>query len=174
MAAMTFNTPENQTIGRHLLVAHLNTGSAEAPKWSPIGYHISESDMEYDWQKESITDILNNIWTTMKTPIINQNFQGWPLSNGDEAVAKIWNLAVWEQDAPALCAQDMLIVHKYAGAADTAMAAERYTACAVEMTRKGGSGGGTITIDTNVTFGGVRTLGTASVGANGTVTFTAN
>ncbi len=171
MAGMTFNTEEKHTIGRHLMVACLNTGTSTAPVWSPVGSRVSSSNMEYDWQKESITDILNNIWTSMKTPIITQAFDAWPLTNGDSAAAKIWNTGIWEQNAPALCAMDMLIIHKYSGTADTAMGAERYTACAVEPTSFGGDGGGNLTMTVNITYGGERTVGTAAIAEDGTITY---
>ena len=67
----------------------------------------------------------------------------------------------------------MLVVHLYAGTKDTAVFAERYSSCAVEPTSLGGEGGGSIGMPIEVTFGGTRTTGTASV-SNGTVTFTAD
>lgn len=168
----TFNTADNQTIGRHLMVVCLNTGSATAPVWSPVGKRVSNSNMEYDWQKESITDILNNIWTNMKTPVVTQAFDAWPLTKGDPAVVKIWNTGIWEQNAPALCAMDMLILHKYSGTANTAVGAEHYTACAVEPTSLGGDGGGNLNMTVNVTYGGERTVGTAAIDEEGVITYT--
>lgn len=169
---MTFNTLENQTIGRHLMVVCLNTGTTAAPVWSPVGSRVSSSNMEYDWQKESITDILNNIWTNMKTPIVTQTFDAWPLTNGDSAAAMIWNTGIWKQDAQALCAMDMLIIHKYSGTADTAMGAERYTACAVETTSFGGDGGGSLNMSVNITYGGERTVGSVKIAEDGAITYT--
>ena len=60
MADMTFVTPENQAVGRALLVLYLNTGSKEAPTWAPIGKRVEDSSMELDWQRESKKDILDN------------------------------------------------------------------------------------------------------------------
>lgn len=171
MADMTFNTNENQTVGRHLMVACLNTGTAEAPAWAPIGTRVSSSAMEYDWQKESITDILNNIWTSMKTPIVTQSFDDCPLTSNDEALTKIWNAGIWEQNAQSLCSMDMLIIHKYTGTAGTAMGGERYTACAIEPSSLGGDGGGDLKLSISVTYGGTRSVGTVSVN-EGTITFT--
>lgn len=169
---MIFNTVENQTMGRHLMVACLNTGTSAAPVWSPIGSHVSSSNMEYDWQKESVTDILNNIWTTMKTPVVTQPFENCPLTNGDSALAKIWNVGIWQQDAQALCNMDMLIIHKYTGTTGTAMGAERYTSCAIEPTSFGGDGGGNLNMSINVTYGGVRSVGTVAIDESNVITYT--
>lgn len=172
MADLTFTTAENQTVGRAMLILYLNTGIKETPTWKPIGKRVEDSSAEFDWQRESKKDILNNTFSTMKDPIITQSFDPWELANGDDAQLAIWNKAIRDHDAPALCNMDMLMVHLYAGATDAAFA-ERYDASAVEVTGLGGAGGGNIGMPISVTFGGTRTVGTAKV-ANGEVTFTAD
>ena len=170
MADMTFVTPDNQAVGRALLVLYLNNGSKEAPTWNPIGKRVEDSSMELDWQRESKKDILDNTYSTMKDPIITQTFDPWELSNGDAAQLSVWNKAIRDHDAQALASMDMLIVHLYAGEKDAAFA-ERYESSAVEVTGLGGAGGGNIGMPITVTFGGTRTKGTAKV-ASGVVTFT--
>lgn len=169
--AYDFNTTENQTIARELLLLYLNTGTESAPVWSPVGKRVEDSSMELDWQRESKKDIIGDTFTTMKKPIITQSFDPWDLAKGDTAQEKIWDLAFAQQDAQSLCGMDMLVVHKYAGTANTAVFAERYAACSVEPTGLGGGGGGNVGMPITVTFGGTRTVGTASVDS-GTVTFT--
>lgn len=172
MADVTFNTTAGLTIDRDAMVLALNTGSAGSPTWSVIGLRVEDSSAEYDWSDESNPDILGNIHNTMKKPIITQAFDPYPLDAGDPAVVKIWNLAIKDQDVQALANQDVLIVHKYAGAAATPWA-ERYSSSMVKVTSIGGEGGGRIEIACEVTYGGTRTLGTASIAANGTITFSA-
>lgn len=172
MANMAFNTTENQTIGRELLLAYLNTGTAAAPVWSPMGRRVNDSSMEMDWGKDTSTDIWGDTHTTMKTPVITQNFDPWPMVNGDAAQKLVWDTGIRDQDAQAMCNMDVLVVHLYAGTKDTAAFAERYDSCAIEVTSFGGTGGGNIGMATNVTYGGTRTVGTAAV-ADGTVTFSA-
>lgn len=169
MPDMTFITPENQAVGRAMLVLYLNTGSKDAPTWSPIGKRVEDSSMDLDWQRESKKDILDNTYSTMKDPIITQSFDPWELSNGDAAQLAIWNKAIRDHDAQALASMDMLVVHLYAGEKD-AVFAERYESSAVEATGLGGAGGGNIGMPITVTFGGTRTKGTAKV-ENGVVTF---
>mgnify|MGYP003328714573 CR=1 FL=1 len=171
MADLTFNTAAGQTIARGMLVLYLNTGEKETPIWSPVGKRVEDSSAEYDWQRESKKDILDNTFTTMKKPIVTQTFDPWDLANGDNAQLDIWNKAVKDQDAQALCAMDMMVVHAYAGTANTAVFAERYDGCSVEVTGLGGEGGGNVAMPVTVTFGGERTVGTASI-SGGTVTFT--
>lgn len=170
MADMTFNTNPGQTVERNLLLLYLNTGTDSAPAWSVIGKRVEDSSMEFDWGDESKKDILGETYTTMKKPTITQTFDPCELDSADKAQEKIWNLAVRDQDAAALSNQDMLVVHCYAGTADTAVFAERYSGCAVKPSGLGGSGNVGMPID--VTFGGKRTVGTASV-VDGVVTFKA-
>lgn len=171
MADMTFNTTAGQTVDRELLIAYLNTGtSAAAPTWSPLGTRVTDSSMEYDWQEDSSKDILGTTRTTMKKPIITQTFDPSNLDAGDPAIVKVWNLAVKEQNAAKLCNLDMLIVHTYAGTSGKVFA-ERYSSCMVKPSGLGGSS--TIGMPIDVTYGGTRTTGTATVAA-GVVTFTAD
>ncbi len=166
--ADTFNVTAGQTIARELMIAYLNTGTSASPTWSPLGTRVEDSSAEYDWGEETIQDILGSTYTTLKKPTVTQTFDSYPLDSGDAAAVHIWNLAVKEQDAQALANQDMLIVHLYSSTSF----AERYSACAVRITSIGGEGGGNIEGPIDVTYGGTRTVGTATV-TDGTVTFTA-
>ena len=171
MADATFNTTSGQTVKRELLVAYLNTGTAALPVWSPFGKRVTDSNESFDWGDDTSTDILGQTYTVMRRPTITQSFDPYDLDGGDVALLKIWNLAVKDQDYPALAAQDVLIVHLYAGTADTAMIAERYSACAIRPTSLGGEGGGNVSMPIDVTYGGTRTLGTAAISSSGVVTF---
>lgn len=165
-----FNTADNQTIARELLLLFLNTGTKEQPVWSPIGKRVEESSMELDWQRESKKDIMGNTYNTMKKPVITQTFEPWELAKGDSAQEKVWLLAFVEQNAQALCNMDVLVVHAYAGTANTAVFAERNASSSIEVTGLGGAGGGNIEMPITVTYGGERTVGTAKM-ESGTVTF---
>ena len=170
MANYSFGTG-GAPIARELLIAYLNMGTAESPIWAPLGRRVTDSSEKFDWDEESRQDILGNVYTTMKKPVITQNFEGWELTCGDEVQAKIYNLAVVEQDAQALCGMEMLIAHFYTGAGGAGFA-ERYSACAVRPTGLGGEGGGNLVMGVAVTYGGERTVGTVAR-SNGAVSFTA-
>ena len=172
MADYTFNTPENQTVARDMMLLFLNTGSKETPVWSPIGYRVEDSAMELDWQKQSSQDIMGQTYSTMKKPVKTQTFNPWTLSNGDAAQKHLWKLAIVDEDAEALCNQDVLVVHKYAGTKDTAVLAIRSESSSIEVTSFGGAGGGNLEMPITVTYGGTRTVGTASVNGK-TVSFNA-
>lgn len=171
MPDLTFNTPAGQTIARELLICCLNTGTTEAPVWNAIGKRVESSDIEMDWDNETVRDILGGVWTTMKKPTKTQTFDPMPLDAGDPAAVKLWNLAIREEDAQALAAQDMLICHFFAGAENNNFA-ERQTGCSISITRYGGDGGGNVSFGTEVTYGGDRILGTAVKSATGEITFT--
>ena len=171
MPDLDFNTVEGQTIERELLIAYLNTGTSSAPVWSPFGSRVEDSSMEYDWSDESKQDILGKTHNIMRKPKITQSFDPSELDKGEPALVKIWNLAVKDQDASALAAQDVLVVHFYAGIAKTAVFAERYDASMVKPTGLGGSS--VIEMPIEVTYGGNRTTGTASIAETGVIAFTA-
>lgn len=165
MAEYTFNTPNGQEIPREQLAAYVNTGEKGTPVWSPMGRHVESSNAEYDWSEDVKQDILGNTYGEMKTPKITQDFDPWPLDGGDVAQKHFWELAVVKHDAQALKNQDLLIVHTYANFA------ERYDGSMVVVKNFGGDGGSTVGMSTTVTYGGTRTIGTATV-SNGKVTFT--
>ena len=167
---LTFNTAAGAVVARKMLLLFLNTGSSETPAWSVIGKRVEDSSMEYDWSDESKTDILGDTYTTMKEPIITQTFDPCELDSGDTAQVKIWNQSIKDHDVAAMCNNDLLVVHTYAGTASTAVFAERYPSSAVKPSGLGGSNNVGMPID--VTFGGERSVGTASV-SGGNVTFTA-
>lgn len=160
-----FNTTPGETIARELLVAYLNTGTSDEPVWSAVGKRVEDSSAEYDWKESSSQDILGTTRTSLKKPVITQTFEPCDLDGGDAAQMKIWQLAVVEQNAQALSNMDMLIVHLYAGFG------ERYTGCMVKPSSLGGEGGGNVGMPLDITYGGERTIGTASV-TGGVVTFT--
>lgn len=173
MPDLTFNTTSGQTIDRELLLLCLDTGTGSAAVWSVIGSRVPDSSEEMDWGKETSTDITGKVRTTLKKPTTTQTFDPLPLDAGDPAVVKLWNLAVKDQDVASLANQDILIIHRYAGTAATAMFAERYSGSAVEVTGLGGEGGGNISMPITVTPGGTRTTGTAAIDTDGDITFTA-
>ncbi len=168
---LSFLTPQGETVGRELMILYLNTGTSSAPVWSPIGKRAEDSSMEMDWGKETKRDVLGNNFNTAKKPIITQTFDPCPLDAGDAAQVKLWNLSVREQNHAALMAQDLLLVHFYAGDAENVFA-ERYDQCAVLPTSLGGEGGSFLSMPIEVTFGGERTVGVAKRGADKSVTFT--
>lgn len=171
MEDLKFNTTPGATVARELLICYLNTGSAESPTWSPIGKRVEDSSIEFDWATETKVDIFGDTYTTGKKATKTQTFDPWELDASDEAQKKIWNLAIKDNDVNQLLNQDMLLVHLYAGTAESAAFAERYQSCAVLPTGLGGEGGGSVGMPIDVTFGGKRTIGTVS-NASGTITFT--
>ena len=174
MPDLSFNTNAGQTIAREMLIVYLNTGTTASPVWSAVGKRVEDSSTEIDWDTETVRDILGAVYSTMKKPTIKQTFEPCNLDAGDAAQVKLWNVAIKDQDAQALAAQDMLIVHFYAGESATPFA-ERYASCMIEVTGLGGEGGGNIGMPINVTYGGTRTTGTASRNVEtGVVTFTAS
>ena len=167
-----FKTPAGQTVERKLYLCCGNYGTAEAPQWGKLGKRVEESSAEMDWGEESKQDILGDTYSTMKKPVISQTFDPCELDAGDQYQQRVWELAVVDQDAPALCNQDLLRIHLYAVDEKGNAFAERYPSSMVKPASLGGAGGGALTMPINVTFGGTRETGTASVAEDGTITFT--
>lgn len=173
MATYTFNTTAGETIAREKMIAYLNTGTSAAPVWSPLGARVEDSSIEFDWSDESVKDILGKTRGTLKAPVLTQTFDPSKLDSAETALTKIWELAVYEQNAQALANQDMIIGHWYVNSSGETVKsfAERYSACMVRPSSLGGEGGGDLAMPIDVTYGGDRTLGTIENGVSG-VTFT--
>lgn len=171
MAGFTISSPAGQTVQRKLFAAYGNTGTYAAPEWHIIGKRVEDSSTEMDWGDESKQDILGNTWATMKNPVVSQSFDPCEIDSGDEYQTKLIELAVIDQDAQALSNQDLLLVHLYLKDSSGGAFAERYPSSMVKPTGLGGEGGGSLTMPIDVTFGGEREKGTATV-VDGEVTFT--
>ena len=168
-----FNTKPGQVIDRKMYLVCGNYGTADAPKWGRMGKRVEESSAEMDWSEETKQDVLGDTYTTMKTPVISQTFDPCELDSGDEYQQHVWRLSTVDQDAPALCNQDLLRIHLYAEDEEGNVFAERFHSSMVKPTGLGGPGGGSLTMPIDVTFGGMREVGTASVADDGTITFMA-
>lgn len=169
---LKFTTPPGQTVDRKLYLCCGNSGTYAAPVWGKMGKRVEDSSAEMDWSEESKQDILGGTYSTMKTPIVSQTFDPCELDSGDEYQKHIWKLAVAKHDAAALCSQDLLLIHLYATDEEGNAFAERYPTSMVKPSSLGGEGGGNLSMPVDVTFGGTREIGYASVGQDGTITFT--
>ena len=58
MPSQTFNTVPGRTIDRQLMIAYLNTGTAANPIWDPVGRRVQDSSSEWDWESDTVRDIL--------------------------------------------------------------------------------------------------------------------
>lgn len=164
------NADSDQAFDRNLLVAFLNVGEKATPQWAPIGCRVLSSSEERDWQRESNKDIMGHTHNTMKKPITTQSYEPWPLAGNDAAQKKLWELAVADEDSAKLSNMDILVVHKYVTVNGKPWAV-RHDASSIEVTSLGGDGGGSLNIDTTITYGGTRTTGTVDE-SGGEVTFT--
>lgn len=165
MATHEITGVAGQTIAREQLLAFLNIGTAAEPSWAIIGTRVEDSSMEFDWQSETKKDIVGKTWGKLKKPVVTQSFEPCELDAGETALTHLWKIGIVDQNAQALSAQDCLIVHQYGDFA------ERYESCMIEISSLGGEGGGDIGMPINITYGGTRTKGTATM-TGGVPTFT--
>ena len=171
MSEFNYTTTPGQTVARELLLAFLNTGTSDKPVWSVLGKRVEDSSIELDWSTETKTDILGDTYTTGKKATRTQTFEPGELDAADAAQEHIWALGIRENDVNGLLNQDVLLVHLYKQDGQGGAFAERYESSSVLPTGLGGSGGGTLGMPIDVTFGGKRTLGTyKTTGGVGTFT----
>lgn len=168
----TLSTPAGEPATRSLMMCFLNTGAKEAPVWSVLGTRVEESSVEFDYQMESKTDVLDQTRTTARKPIRTQSFEPCEVDSADSAQAKLIQLAIVEDNVQALLNLDMLIVHAYLKNSTGKVFAERFDACSILPESLGGAGGAALGMPINVTYGGERITGTATVTGT-TVTFVA-
>ncbi len=164
---------DGEAASRDLMIAYLNTGTTEAPVWSAMGSTVEDSSVEYDYSQESKTDILGVTRTTAKSPKLNQSFSGGNLLAGDAVLNHILDINVVRRNVAEALNQDCLIVHLYLTDDKEQAFAERWKSSSVLLTSNGGAGGDMMASDIDVTYGGEREVGTATV-TNGVVTFTAD
>lgn len=165
-------TGDGVSATREMMITYLKTGSTtDTPVWSPMGAKVTDSNIEYDWSIENNTDILGNAYTTAKTAQMTQSFSGSEIVAGDEVMNHLVDLAVVQKNAAKLVNQDCLIVHTYLKNSDGEAFAERYPASSVVPTTLGGEGGAALVTDIDVSYGGARSIGSATV-SDGVVTFT--
>lgn len=156
-----------QTVDRKQYLVYGNSATYDSPKWNVMGKRVEDSSAEEDWNEESITDVLGDTYTNMKTPITSQSFDPCPVDPGDEYQAKLAELYVIERNAQALVSQDLLRVHAYLTDETGRYAfAERFPSSMVKPTGLGGEGGGPLTMPVDVTFGGTRVKGYVPVPEN--------
>ena len=163
---------DGEAASRNLMIAYLNTGTAEAPAWSAMGSTVEDSAVEYDYSQESKTDILGVTRTTAKSPKLKQSFSGGNLLAGDAVLNHILDINVVRRNVAEALNQDCLIVHLYLTDDQEQAFAERWNSSSVLLTSNGGAGGDMMASDIDVSYGGEREVGTATVN-NGVVTFTA-
>lgn len=172
MADFAYKTNPGETVARELLLAFLNTGTAEEPVWSVLGKRVTDSSIAFDWSTETNTDILGDTYTTGRKATRTQTFEPCELDAADQAQDKIWELAIHDNNVNALLNQDLLLVHLYKVDSDGAAFAERYPSSSVLPTGLGGAGGGSVGMPVEVTFGGKRTVGGYKVDETGKGVFT--
>ena len=113
MATYAIHGTNGEGPDRKRLLTCLNTGTSTEATWSILGYHVTESDIEYDNEVESDVDIRGNTFITAKTASMTQTLSGPQIVAGDAVANHIVQIAVIEKDAGKLTNQDVLVIHDY-------------------------------------------------------------
>lgn len=165
-------TEPNQTIARKNFVLYLNIGTKQSPNWAPIGRRVTDSTMDFDWSEENNIDIFDTPRSIVHSPTMTQSFSGYALDSGDEAMERIWEVAIAERDVGAMTEFQILVAHLYAELRTGNSAfGEMYDSCTILPESIGGEGGGNLQMPINITIGGERTTGSIEIDGK-TITFT--
>lgn len=159
MARYTIAGANGESPDRSRLITQINVGTYEEPEWAIMGYHVTDSSVEYDNDIETSTDILGNAFITAHTAALTQTFSGQQIKAGDAVMNHIADIAIVQKDARKLVNQDMLIIHDYLRDEQGRAFAERYPQSAVVLTSNGGDGGNPIASEIEVRYGGERSAG---------------
>lgn len=173
-----------QKVERKYLVTLVGTytGSAPAPKtpdyttdweWSPVGFGVEDSSLEYNPDTETVTDIFGITETTVNKLELQQNLEPLTAKQGSAIHSKLIDIV--ERNAVSEFAQfPVMIVRAYLndGTDETPkFHAEVHTNCTVTPQSEGGSS--YVDMPININFSNDKTLGTVnSYKYNDTITFT--
>lgn len=169
----SYTMASGQSARREQLITYYNCGTYAIPNWDAMGCKVTDSSIELDWGEDTSQDILGHTHISVKEPTLTQDMEDFELEEGQPAYQSIWELGVHDHSA-AVANRDLLVVHAYYAPDSTDMTeffAERYPSSAVLPTSIGGEGGGGLKMAVNVTYGGKRETGTATINNSGVVTF---
>ena len=173
-----FPATTETTVARKELVAYLNTGTADAPVWTAIGWHCTDSSMSVEVDTDTQKDILGNVFTNASTPELTQEFDPLPIRQGTttDALQQLLHNQWMTQNFSGT--YDTLIVYLYAGTGTPGTAecqydAHHFPASTIVPGDFGGSAEDPLNRPITVYFGGTLEVGTATINPDtGVVAFT--
>lgn len=173
-----FTATSDTTVARKELVAYLNTGTAEAPEWAPIGWHCTDAAMSVDVDTDTQKDILGNVFTDASTPELTQDFDPLPIRQGlqEDKLQQLLHDQWMSQDFSKT--YDTLVVYLYAGTGTPGTAACKYDAhhfpaSTIVPGDFGGSAEDPLNRAITIHYGGTLEVGTATINPDtGKVVFT--
>lgn len=143
-------------------------------KWTPVGFGVEDSSIEFNPDTKTVTDVLGITETTVNKLEPEQDFDPCTVKTGSELHSKL--LDIIERNAVSEFSQfPVMIVRSYLNdGTDTAPKyhAEIHKNCTITPQSEGGSS--YVDIPININFSNDKTLGTVnSYKYNDTITFTA-
>lgn len=161
----------NGDIKRKLLACAIDlSDKAGTPEYLVVGYKVGASTLETNVDKETITDILGDPYTTINKVELSQQFQGAPLKGGDtgKLPAKLIHI-LRTQDYEKFSQFKCVLIYGFLGTGAAPYEADLYDGCTISPENLGGENW--TTMDFTVDFGGNVTHGTTDK-LKGVVKFT--
>lgn len=166
--ATAFNLADGIEARRKTLYTCVNVGTSETPVWQLVGSGVEDSSVEYNVDKEKITDILGITHTKVNRTEPTQSLTPFTLTGGNELQLQLYNHMRNERYAE-MADYEVMIVHGYVGTEATAMEAEVHAGCTISVESLGGSS--YVDMPITIDLSNDKTLGTTALAA-GVFTFT--
>jgi hypothetical protein len=176
--ATSFNLMDGQKAERKLLVTAVNVGDSitaqsGTPEWQIVGCGVEDSSIEYNPDKETVTDILGITETTVKKFETAQEMTPMTVRGGSKLALKLYNQIKYNRLSE-FSMYEVMQIHAYIGVGtgvQTAYEAEVHKNCTLTPKSLGGSSNVDMPIDIN--FSNDKVHGTVDHYKYGeTVTFT--
>lgn len=140
--AAAFNLSTNQKAERKLLVTAVNVGdsiteSGGTPIWQVVGAGVEDSAIEYNPDKETVTDILGVTETTVNKFETSQDLDPMTVRGGSTLAVKLYNQVKYNRMSE-FAMYEVMQIHAYVGT-DGAYEAEVHKNCTLTPTSIGGS-----------------------------------
>ena len=174
----TFNLQDNQKAERKLLVTAVNIGDSVTqqsgtPEWQIVGVGVEDSSIEFNPDKETVTDILGITETTVNKFETSQDLSPMTIRGGSELAVKLYNQVKYNRMSE-FAMYEVMQIHAYARRGDTApytYEAEVHKNCTLTPQSIGGSA--YVDFPISIDFSNDKVHGTVNgYTKNDTITFT--
>lgn len=165
MPFTSFNLPDGQEAERKQFKTFVKVGAI----WEVVGHGVEDSAVEYNVDSSTSTDILGVTRTKVNSTQPSQSFEPHTIRGGSALAFVLWDITR-RNAVSELSNFEVMQVHEFVGV-ESEYAAEVHKNCTITPTSIGGSA--YVDMPITINYSNDKTLGSASYGADGTPTFTA-
>ena len=113
-----FNLQNNEKAARKLLVTAVNVGDSVTadsgtPEWQIVGVGVEDSDIEFNPDQETVTDILGITETTVNKFETSQSLEPMTIRGGSKLAVKLYNQVKYNRLSE-FALYEVMQIHAYA------------------------------------------------------------